>query len=381
LDPLAAGMAPEARLFAYSWELDLVELAGAGPFVSVSNHAYGEALGWQASAACAESWAWTGASRELEDGRFGRYGAVARAIDDIVRARDLLSVVAAGNDRADGPKAPGERHAHLPSCAATFTDEHVSEWELEYDTLGGAAVAKNVLTVGAISDLPDDYDASDVRPLAVSSFGPTDDGRIKPDLCAGGDDVRSTGSGADDAYVHRSGTSSAAAAVTGIVALLVEEYRSERAGRDPRAAELKAVLVQTALDPGEPGPDYGMGHGLVNARQAAENLAADASAARLRVDTDEVAEGTALRVTLAWLDPAGPIREATDDPTAVLENDLDLSLLAPDGVTVFHPWSLDREQPEAPATRDGSNHLDNVEVVDVDAADNDWTGTTSTLSR
>jgi subtilisin family serine protease len=384
LDPLALGMAPGARLFSYSWELDLVELAGVGPFVSASSHAYGEALGWQASPQCPEPWSWAGEGAELEDARFGRYGAVARALDGAVHARDLLPVFAAGNDRADGPASPGERHAHLPTCDAIFDDKHAPERELEYDTLGEGAVAKNVLTVGAVVDLAADFTASDITPLAVSSFGPTDDGRIKPDVVAGGDDVRSIGADTDDAYVDRSGTSSAAAAVTGIAALLVEQYRAERAGRDPRASELKAVLVQTALDPGAPGPDYGMGYGLVDARRAAEYLAADASDGRLRVDiasvdanelvTSEIAEGTALRVTLAWLDPPGPIRQALDDPTSVLENDLDLSLVAPDGTTVFHAWSLDPERPDAPATRDGPNRLDNVEVVDVDASKNDWTG-------
>ncbi len=382
-DPATIGMAPAARLFSYSWELDLVEVAGMGPFVSASSHAYGNALGWQVNPGCPEVWSWAGERNETEDGRFGRYGALAAALDRVTRETDLLSVWAAGNDRDDGPAAPPERHAHFPSCDMTFSDDHSTEVELEYDTLGGAAVAKNVLTVGAIRDLPDDWSPSDIEPHPASSFGPTDDGRIKPDLCAGGDDVRSASATSDDAYADQSGTSSAAGAVTGILALLVEKYRAAHEGRDPRASELKALLVQTAEDPGAPGPDYGMGYGLVDARAAADFIDADANDSQMRVDvatgtpnelvTAEIPEGTALRATLVWLDPPGPVRETTDDPAPALVNDLDLSLVSPDGA-VFHPWSLDREAPDADPTRSGPNRVDTVEVVDVDGSDNVSTG-------
>ena len=380
-DPAALGMAPSARLLSYSLELDLIELENAAPFVSASNHAYGPSFGWEQNPACPDVWSWT-AARSEEDARFGHYDGVAAALDRIVRDEDVLSVWAAGNDRDDGPVASGEAHAHGPDCRPDFTDTHRTERELEYGTLGGAAIAKNVLTVGAIRDLPRSFDASDVTLLPASSFGPTDDGRIKPDVVAGGESVRSAVASADDAYDTESGTSAAAAAVTGIAALLVEHFRATHAERDPRAAELKAILVHSALDVGAPGPDAAAGHGLVDARTAADFVDADRATPRLRVDvttgaenelsTAEIAEGTAIRVTLAWLDPPGVVR-AAGDPNPVLENDLDLSLVAPDG-SVFHPWSLDRESPESVALREGPNRVDTVEVVDVDAEDNRWTG-------
>jgi hypothetical protein len=382
-DARAAGVAPGARLLSLGFELDLVELGELSPFVSVSNHAYGPALGWHRNPACPDDWSWTGGDGASDDGRFGRYDRVAARLDAIVRKADLLAVWAAGNDRAD-EAASGATHAHFPNCEPDFSDEHGAESELVYDTLGGGAIAKNVLTVGAVRDLPAAWSASDIVPLASSSFGPTDDGRVKPELVAGGDDVLSLSAGADDAYASESGTSSAAAAVTGVVALLIEHYRSGRAGRDPRAAELRALLVQTAVDASAPGPDYATGFGLVDARAAADFVDLDATAPRLRVGvatgstselvTGELAEGTALRVTLAWLDPAGPSREPGGDATSVLENDLDLSLTAPDGRTVFRPWSLDPERPAADATRGAANRVDTVEVVDVAAEENRWTG-------
>jgi hypothetical protein len=381
-DASALGMAPGARLVSHSLELDLVELGGTAPFVSASNHAYGPVLGWYENPACPAVPAWAGAPEASSDDRFGRYGRTAASIDRIVRDADLLSVWAAGNDRDDGPSEEA-RHAHYPSCEADFSDEHASERELEYGTLGGASVAKNVLTIGAVRALPSSWSASDVVPLASSSFGPTDDGRIKPELVAGGEDVFSTAASSDEAYTTESGTSSAAAAVTGIVALLTEQYRAGRNGRDPRACELKALLVQTAGEAQGAGPDYETGYGIVDARAAADFLDADVGAPRLRVDvatgstnefgTDVIPEGTPIRVTLAWLDPPGPVRETEDDPTPVLENDLDLALIGPDG-TVFFPWSLARERPELSPVRDAPNRVDTIEVVDVDAADNRMAG-------
>src|SRR4029453_13931432 len=101
----------------------------------------------------------------------GRYGSDAAALDRVVRETDLLSVWAAGNDRDDGPTAPPARHAHFPSCPADFSDEHRTELELEYGTIGGDALAKNALTVGAVQDLPSRFSASDIAPHAASSFG------------------------------------------------------------------------------------------------------------------------------------------------------------------------------------------------------------------
>ncbi|HEX6274540.1 MAG TPA: S8 family serine peptidase [Polyangiaceae bacterium] len=379
----ALGVAPGARLLSRSFELDLVELGEMAPFVSVSNHAYGPALGWHRNPACPDEWSWTGGEGESVDGRFGRYDLVAATLDAIVRKADLLVVWAAGNERADQAPATA-RHPHFPSCEPDFSDEHGAERDLGHDTIGGGAIAKNVLSVGAVRDLPSVWNASDVVPLASSSFGPTDDGRVKPELVAGGDAVFSLSTSADDAYASASGTSSAAAVVTGVVALLVEQYRSEHAGRDPRAAELRALLVQTAVDTATPGPDTTTGFGLVDARAAADFIDADATAPRLRVGvstgsahefvTEELAEGTPLRFTLAWLDPPGPARESANDPTPVLENDLDLSLAAPDGRTVFRPWSLDGERPGGAATRNGPNRVDTVEVIDVEAGENRWTG-------
>ena len=379
-DASARGMAPAARVWAYDWLLDLAELEQAAPALSVSSHAYGPTLGWSLEDACPAYSTWRGAATAREDAAFGRYAQSAALLDALVLRTDLLTVWPAGNERADTGPAQGEPHYHLGSCSDLFTDPHLNERTLQHDTLAGLGVAKNVLTVGAISAASADaLRTGRVVPLEVSGFGPTDDGRIKPDLVASGDRVHSTSAVDDAAYSTATGTSSATAAVAGASALLVQLYRQLHEGSDPRADALKALLVHPARDVGELGPDVATGYGLLDAQAAAELLASDADAApgaahvlvtsiaagetlTLQAATP-VDEDTAVRVTLAWTDPpAEPARGALDDRTKALVDDLDLRVVTPDGQP-WSPWSLD-DSARAQARSGEPNRTDNLEVVD-----------------
>ncbi len=389
----ARGMAYEARLWAFSWQFDAIEMLNHGGHLAASNHSYGMAMGWYQNEACPDKPMWIGGGGNFEDPLFGKYRITASDIDGVVRDTDVVSVWSAGNERADMGAAPGEEHYHFPSCSTIHTDSHAQEGVVEYDSLSGVGVAKNVVTVGGVANITDDpILIGDIVPFGYSSFGPADDGRIKPDLVAGGENLTSASSAGDDAYAIYSGTSSSAPTVTGGVALVAQKYRQENGGADPRAAEIKALLIHTAAEAGsDPGPDYRMGFGLFDARAAADLLDQDGaqpdSAKLVRVDVtdggsvkalqtaESVASGTPLRVTLVWTDPEGsPNNGGTDDATPALVNDLDLTLIAPDGMTEFHPWSLDLESPTAAATRSAPNRVDNVEVVDVDGTDNAWDG-------
>jgi hypothetical protein len=383
----ARGMAPEARVWAYDWALDFAELEAAAPWLSVSSHAYGLRLGWSVSAECPELPMWWGGQGEARDPAFGRYNKDAATADAVAFRTDLLSIWPAGNERLDTGAAPGAPHYHAGSCSGRFDDAHAQELTLQYGTIGGPATAKNVLTIGAANNvLRAELNAARIVAMDMSSFGPTDDGRIKPELVAGGELVPSASARADDQYLTLSGSSSATAATAGVLALLTELYRKTHAGADPTAAELKALLVHGARAAGAAGPDFGTGYGLVDAQAAADLLEADAARAQgerqLRsaaiaagetltlATTVEVAAGTALRATLAWTDPpATPSTGATDDARPVLVNDLDLTLVAPDG-SAFYPWRLDGARPEAAATRSAHNRVDNLEVVDVGAKEN-----------
>ncbi|MCB1231649.1 MAG: hypothetical protein KDN19_15370 [Verrucomicrobiae bacterium] len=143
-----------------------------------------------------------------------------------------------------------------------------------------------------------------------------------------------------------------------------------------RAATLKALLIHTADDLGNPGPDYSFGWGLINAKAAADVILAHAAveAANTIVEgtldttnTDDVFvfdwDGASpIRVTLAWTDPAGTALSGLDDRTKNLVNDLDLSL-EKDGVT-WSPYILDVLNPATNATT-GDNSTDTVERIDL----------------
>ena len=126
-----------------------------------------------------------------------------------------------------------------------------------YETISYRNLAKNIVTVGAVDDAVTSglRDLSKATIAPFSSTGPTDDGRIKPDLVANGVNLTSTDTGADDDYLTISGTSMSSPNACGSATLLVDQY-NRLFGGAMRASTLKALLIQTADDIGNPGPDY-----------------------------------------------------------------------------------------------------------------------------
>ena len=231
------------------------------------------------------------------------------------------------------------------------------------------AVAKNVIAVGATNS-----DDNSLWPW--SNKGPTEDGRIKPDVVAPGCEVRNGGAIwstlPGNTYGGACGTSLAAPSVSGTLALVLQDWRDTH-DAEPRPSTLKGILLQTATDLGTPGPDYAYGYGLINAKKAIDLVRADTiddvvvEEAILRqgerdLYTMEVSAGqAALKVTLVWDDwPADPLA------AHALVNDLDLVVVGPDG-TRHYPWTLDPYAPEAPAERVRADHTNNVEQVYVEA--------------
>ena len=101
---------------------------------------------------------------------------------------------------------------------------------------------------------------------SFSSWGPTDDGRIKPDLVANGEAVYSPLAGSNTAYGSYWGTSMATPNATGSTALLIEHYANLFSNGAIRSSTMKGLLIQTADDRGNAGPDYRYVWGLVDSK-------------------------------------------------------------------------------------------------------------------
>lgn len=285
----------------------------------------------------------------------GDYGVMSSLIDGAVRGnltdgRPIRIVWANGNER------------QTTNCGNL------------YNTTAPPATAKNHITVGALN-------ANDDSMTSFSSWGPVDDGRLKPDISApgcenGGDGgVTSLSSSSDTAYSTLCGTSMASPTVCGITALLLEHHRNLNPGTDdPRNSTMKVILAHTAKDLGNPGPDYQYGYGSVRASDAAllmlnrnyaETEVGQGGAATFQVTVNPNSD---FKATMAWDDaPAVP------NTDTALVNDLDLVVIDPDGVR-HYPWTLNPAAPGNAAVQTEEDHVNNIEQVFVtDATPGVWT--------
>ena len=393
----ARGMAPLALIDSYDWLDDLSELLDAGATYSgepgkiyVSNHSYGYTAGWSQNTKSNPQWFWngTGVTSSAYEPYFGCYSAETRACDAVAAATPWLAMFwAAGNDRSANPPAGANvfistEFSSVPYNPASHPPGD-GVYRGGYDTISYNALAKNVITVGAVNDAVQ----GGKRHLAAatmtsfSSWGPADDGRIKPDLVANGISLYSTTSESDASYGNSSGTSMAAPNAAGTAQQLQSLHAALFEGRYLRAATLKGLLIHTADDLGTPGPDYQFGWGLVNGLAAGRLLCHAATNPTLPTLIESCLTTTtprsyyrfyattnsAIKVTLSWCDPPGTASESHDARTPALVNDLNLRLLAPNGA-IYQPYVMpfvgDWSQASMayPATT-GSNRVDNVEQV------------------
>lgn len=351
-NPSATGVAYDATARAYDWINDVQEMteeAQAG--LLVANNSYGFDPMY------------------LQTYQFGKYNETARNWDNLMYNTLQFQIVkAAGNARGIDP-------AIVPQVAA----------KNGYDLLEGAGIAKNVLVVTSIDKNENPASDSDFNISSFSSFGGTDDGRIKPDIAAQGQDVYSSIETYNSAYGIYNGTSSATASVSGAITLLQQYWKTLY----PQNAYLwsssiRSLLAHTSNDKGALGPDYVYGWGLMDTERAAkllynntkstlikeENLDDTQPEYRLYVVASSF-EQQPLVATLAWTDPAGNIgNNITDDPTPALVNDLDITILKKDNngnTQTFYPWKLGgMANLTANATRNSDNKVDNIEKVEVD---------------
>lgn len=337
------GVAFNSSIKSYNWDADLSEmLYEASTGMLTSNHSYGfGALG--------QTW------------NYGAYDSRAKEIDAITFSNPYyLPVFSAGNSRNNNPIAN-------PSKGG-------------YDLVEGHANAKNVLSVAAVSDVPNYVDEYSVSIASFSSYGPSDDGRIKPDISMKGVSVISTTAGSDTAFGTMSGTSMASPGVTAGV-LLLQQYNNQLYSSFLKAQAVKGLILHTADEAGyTPGPDSEFGWGLINLENAAKiirdkNLLINPSVLQDETLSSEStftktisASGTQpLKVSISWTDPASiTYNNGTIDPNSkYLVNDLDIKVTSALG-TVYYPWKLQgMSDPSGQATNSGPNNVDNFERVDI----------------
>jgi hypothetical protein len=269
----------------------------------------------------------------------GNYGATSQLVDAIVRGslgEPFIAVWANGNER------------RLPDCGST------------YHTTAPTACAKNPIHAGAT-------DSSDDSMSSFSSWGPCDDGRLKPTLSAPGVNVMSCND--SNWYESMSGTSMASPTTAGIIALMLEQYRDTYStSGEFLPSTAKALLMHTAVDLGHTGPDYQFGYGRIDGVAAVDTIMArdfreETITAQGQIDEYTITVSgspTQLKASLAWDDPAGSLAAIKK-----LVNDLDLELQAPNG-TIYYPWVLDPSNPGNPATL-GVDDINNQEQVVVNS--------------
>lgn len=443
----ARGGAFEAEIAAYDSVGDIGEMSLAvSAGLELSNHSYSMVAGWLFDSTY--GWLWFGRDVAGEDPRFGMYTSHSRELDILVyESETFLPLFSAGNEvthwgpinatgtippntyywfplDTDGDGIidtlqwintvhPSDGGAPLPGATPPYQN-----WPPVgpgYDTLKPRACAKNNLAVGAVEDVVGGIqDTMDGQIAVFSSHGPTDDGRIKPDIVANGVEILTTDFDADNATLTDrytdgvtgsdavSGTSFSTPSVAGMVAGL-QELQEDSGGAPLWASSLKAIILGTADDAVDlpdhiglgavvfTGPDYFYGWGVVNAERAASLLHAnhlsasgrthlrqhvlfDGNTIQIPVEWD--GNSSEMRITVVWTDPAFqdvaiasaeegvPVVDnntVVDEPTLRLINDLDIRVTTP-GSTTLQPWVLDPTSPAQPATT-GDNFRDNVEQI------------------
>ena len=350
----AKGVASMAKIVSHDWTRDKIEVAeAAAEGLLLSNHSYGIK------------------ADRVPDWYFGAYTKVAQDWDKIMyNAPYYLMVTAAGN-------AQKSRDNETPTYGKTSDG---------FDVLLGFTISKNNISVaGANSDIDRNGNLKSAVVSTYSSFGPVDDGRIKPDIAGNGGSVLSTDSASNTSYNTSSGTSMATPGVTGSL-LLLQQYNMELYGSYMKAATLKGLALHTADDIDAQGPDYKMGWGIMNSKIAAEvlnnkdfssHVAEESLENGKEFSFDITANGNeTIIASISWTDVESSFINSGElnNTTAALVNDLDIRITK-NGQT-FLPWKLNPGQANNAATK-GDNRVDPFERIEIPNADGTYTITVS----
>ena len=378
VNPSAEGMAPGVDLWSWTFSGDSPDMAGfAAQGNILSNHSYGTIAGWRSSGG---NWYWYGDTTisATEDYDYGRYNGKAALWDTIVFANPYYTIAkSAGNNRNSiGPPASNPSHfIRDPQTNNWITSNAIrpADCPTGYHCLTTYTNAKNIIAVGAVESVLNYTGPNDVNMSTFSSWGPTDDGRLKPEIVAQGVSLFSADNDNDTDYGTKSGTSMSTPSVSGNIAL-IQHLHDSLYSTFLKASTIKALLAETAKETGQGvEPDYAFGFGLMDTKAACDVVSKQHSQDTIIENTLNqggtfsypitIAGNDPLSATLAWTDPPGqsnwPV--VLNDTTPVLVNDLDLVITDPNNNS-FQPFVLDPANPSATAST-GNNRLDNIEKI------------------
>ena len=292
----------------------------------------------------------------------GIYDDTARSVDEFMFENpDMLILFSAGNEGIDANQ----------------------DGRVDKGSVTAPSTAKNALTVGASENLvavggiqlplgeagssetgfrwPAEPIASDTlsnNPKGLAAFsgrGPTDDGRLKPDVVAPGTNILSscskyTGAGTlwggfNKDLCYSGGTSMSTPLVAGAAALVRQNLMEKRGMKAPSASLIKATLMHTAIDlyPGQygevgrlkgqellkPGPNADQGYGRVDVSKAV-SVSVKLVDEKEGLATDETKEITlpdgTKKVTLVYTDAPG-----STAAQKALVNNLDIAVTTSTG--------------------------------------------------
>ncbi len=340
VEPLAKGMAPGASISSFSttdWNSEVADWAAEGGLISTHSYII--------------------ANPKTDYEKFGVYNTYAQAWDELsYNAPYLIMCTGASNNGNNGYNPDGSR----------------------YDLLASNKLGKNSIVVGACYDVVSYINPFSVEQAPFTSWGPSDDWRIKPDITAVGTDSYSTREASNLNYGTGQGCSYAGPVVAGGLALLQQHYHDKN-GVYMKAATAKGLILSTTNEAGSyDGPDFSNGWGLFNATKAAEVITNNGTTSLISELTLEQSgtysttinvDGTnTLTAAICWNDPpAEPlITTITDDTTPMLINDLDLRVS--NGTNIYMPWKLEPNSScdnFTDAAVKGDNYRDNIEVIEV----------------
>lgn len=348
VNPLAKGMASESTILSFDAINDSNEALNQSTNnnLLISNHSYGIPV--------------SSDNGTVPISLMGTYNGDARTWDLIAESAPYyLSVYSAGNSGGDSYNG-GSLNG--------------------YDKLTGEKNSKNNLVVANSSNIFINNSGSGEFITAIinssSSQGPSDDGRIKPDITGLGTGIFSTSNNNDNAYGNATGTSMSAPNVSGSLLLLQELYFNLY-GSYLKSATLKGIALITADDAGNIGPDAIFGWGILNSKKVAETIIADKDSQDALISETSLSNGQQitfdvvsngidpLRVGVFWTDPAGFAQTGSVNSTVpALVNDIDIKIVDENGEE-HYPWRLNLDN-FAGSAQKGINSIDNNEVVEVE---------------